>query len=160
MYWKSKEIGKNSLEYKIVSDENEDSFTLIAPNENLTIWTLLETGKLMSRGKNDIARADLCYGYKTDEGCQKWGVMPSCRNRGDIFQYKAGYLRNEMLNDIGNASNNINDFQTICWSNCVCIGFKNSYVNGTGCTFILSMESLNIAGGGDDNFYIRKEHRP
>jgi len=154
VYWKSKEIEKNNREYKIVSDENEDSLALTDPNENLTIWTLLETGKLMSRGKNDIARADLCYGYKTDDGCQKWGVMPNCRNHGDVFQYNAGYLRNEMLTDIGNASNNINDCQTICWSNCSCIGFKNSYGNGTGCTFILSMESLNIASGGDDYFYI------
>lgn len=39
VYWKSKEIEKNNREYKIVSDENEDSFTLTAPNENLTIWT-------------------------------------------------------------------------------------------------------------------------
>lgn len=71
--------------------------------------------------------------------------MPNCRNRGDVFQYNAGYLRNEMLNDIGNASNNINDCQTICWSNCSCIGFKNSNVNGTGFTSAAHNKCMYLA---------------
>ncbi|KEH18893.1 PAN-like domain protein [Medicago truncatula] len=89
----------------------------------------LALGCLMSRGKIDIAR--LAYQLKA-------------------ISYPL-FLPNRA---IGNASNNINDCQTICWSNCSCIGFKNSNVNGTGFTFILSMESLNIASGGEDNFYI------
>ena len=36
-----------------------------------------------------------------------------------------------MLNDIGNASYTIGDYQAMCLRNCSCFGFINSHTNGT-----------------------------
>jgi len=162
VYWTSGEFKNNRFEhisadgfqYKILSNENEEYFTYTTPNEDdLTKWTLLETGQLINRKGDDIARADLCYGYNTDGGCQKYEKVPTCRNSGDVFESKQGYPNHIMLNNLGNANYSISDCQTICWKNCSCIGFKTFYDNGTGCMFFLSMEGINIASGGDQ-FYI------
>lgn len=77
------------------------------PNEDgLTKWTLLETGQLINREGSDIARADMCYGYNTNEGCQKWGEaeIPTCRYPGDKFDSKPVYSNENMVYDIENSS--------------------------------------------------------
>ncbi|MCI13331.1 serine/threonine protein kinase, partial [Trifolium medium] len=105
---------------------------------------------------DDIARADLCYGHNTNEGCQKWdeAEMPTCRNPGDKFESKPVYGNPNMVYDITNASYGISDCQAICWSNCSCFGFKSYYDNGTGCVILLSTKGLNIASSGDYVFSI------
>jgi hypothetical protein len=150
-------IAGEDFEVKVVSDEY---FTYTTQNEDgLTKWTLLQTGQLINREggeSGDIARADMCYGYNTNGGCQKWGEaeIPTCRNPGDKFDNKPVYGNDNIVNNIENASYCISDCQEMCWSNCSCFGFKNLYGNETGCVFLVSTEGLNIASSGYDLFYI------
>jgi hypothetical protein len=165
VYWTSGELMKNGtfeyisgeeFKYNIVSSEEEEYFTYKTSNDSLGIWTLLQTGQLINRNGSDIARADLCYGYNTNGGCQKWGEaeIPTCRNPGDMFDSKTGYIDVRMLNSIENASYGISDCQASCWSNCSCIGFLNFNGNGTGCAFLVTIKGLNIASSGKTGFYI------
>ncbi|KAL2581414.1 hypothetical protein AAZV13_15G183700 [Glycine max] len=84
--WTSGELGKNigfmhNTHYMIVSNDDESYFTITTLNEELTRWELLKTGQLINRnGDDNVARADMCYGYNTDGGCQKWEDIPFCRN--------------------------------------------------------------------------------
>jgi len=162
-YWTSGKLMKNKtfehipgedFEYNI--NNEEEYFTYKTPNEVLTIWTLLETGQLINRGGVDIARADLCNGYNTDGGCQKWGdaEIPTCRNPGDMFDSKLGFSNKDLLYNIENASYGISDCQDMCWSNCSCFGFKPFYDNRTGCVILVSSKGFNVAGIGVDSFYI------
>jgi hypothetical protein len=165
VYWTSGELMKNGtfeyisgeeFKYNIGSSEEEEYFTYKTSNDSLGIWTLLQTGQLINRNGSDIARADLCYGYNTNGGCQKWGEaeIPTCRNPGDMFDSKTGYIDVRMLNSIENASYGISDCQASCWSNCSCIGFLNFNGNGTGCAFLVTIKGLNIASSGKTGFYI------
>jgi hypothetical protein len=166
VYWKSGELMNNNrfeyisgenFQYKIVSNNDEEYFAYTTPNKDLTIWTLLETGQLINRIGTDIARADLCNGYNTNGGCQKWGeseILPICRNSGDTFDSESGYPNYKLLHNITNASYGISDCRANCWSNCSCFGYKTFYDNGTGCVFLLSTKGLNIASNGDYLFYI------
>jgi hypothetical protein len=106
-------------------------------------------------GSDHIGRADMCYGYNTNDGCQKWGdaEVPTCRNPGDKFDSKTIYPNENIEHDILNASYGISDCQDMCWSKCSCFGFENLYHNGTCCVFLVSTEGLNIAGSGDYKFY-------
>lgn len=69
-------------EYNIVSNEEEDSFSYTTPN-GVSQWVLFHNGQLKdtTRG-SEIARADTCYGYNTDGGCQRW-EQPTCRKKSD-----------------------------------------------------------------------------
>jgi len=166
VYWSSgKLVNNNSFEHipgedfkvKVVSDNKEEYFTYTTLNEDgLTKWTLLQTGQLINREGSDIARADMCYGYNTNDGCQKWGEVeiPTCRNSGDKFDSKPVYTSEYIEYDIPNASYGISDCQEICWSNCSCFGFKSLYDNGTGCKILGSTKGLNVAGSADTLFYI------
>jgi len=166
VYWRSGKLKNNTFEYisgkyfkvKAVSNENEEYFSYTTPNEDSrTVWTLLQIGQLIDREGNDhIGRADMCYGYNTNDGCQKWGEaeIPTCRNPGDKFESKTVYPNENIEHDILNASYGISDCQDMCRSNCSCFGFENLYDNGTGCVFLVSTEGLNIAGSGNYKFYM------
>jgi len=166
VYWTSGELMKNNrfehipgedFEVEVVSNEEEEYFRYTTPNEDgFTKWTLLHTGQLINREGSDIARADMCYGYNTNGGCQKWGEgeIPTCRNPGDKFDSKSVYVNENMVYKIKNVSYGISDCQEMCWSNCSCFGFENYYDNGTGCVFLVSSKGLNIASSGYDLFYI------
>ncbi|WJX93270.1 hypothetical protein P8452_74817 [Trifolium repens] len=149
-------ISGEDFKYTIVSNNDEEYFTYETPNDKLTVWTLLETGQLINKEGDDIARADLCYGHNTNEGCQKWdeAEIPTCRNPDDKFESKPGYGNVNTVYDITNASYGVSDCQAICWSNCSCFGFKTFYANGTGCVILLSTKGLNIASTGYYLFYI------
>ncbi|KAL5175999.1 G-type lectin S-receptor-like serine/threonine-protein kinase [Glycine soja] len=69
-------------EYNIVSNEEEESFSYTTPN-GVSQWVLFHNGQLKdtTRG-SEIARADTCYGYNTDGGCQRW-EQPTCRKKSD-----------------------------------------------------------------------------
>ncbi|KAK7342875.1 hypothetical protein VNO80_25833 [Phaseolus coccineus] len=162
LYWAAGEnqlkhiLGKAYHHIVFVSNENEAYITLRSSDEELTEWTLLSTGQLMNRNGGDVARADLCYGYNTDGGCQKWEDLPSCRNSGDAFELKQGYANFDFdtKKDEANSSYGINDCQAICWSTCNCVGFTHLYNNETGCTFLWnSTKGTNIASEGE-KFYM------
>jgi hypothetical protein len=159
--WSSGELRNNRFKhisgeahFKVVSNENEDYFTLEASNNVFTKWTLLEIGQLINRDQGiDIARADVCYGYNTDGGCQKWEDIPSCRDPDDTFELKEGYLNLNILSHEANSSYGPSDCKAICWSNCSCVGFKE-FNDGTGCTSLWnSTEGTNFAYGGE-KFYL------
>ncbi|AET02798.1 D-mannose-binding lectin protein [Medicago truncatula] len=104
VYWKSGKLKSNGLfenipvnvqhmyQYIIVSNKDEDSFTFKTKDKDyktLPWWTLLPSGRLMGN-EGDIVNADMCYGYNSDGGCQKWEDIPTCRAPGEGFQKKAG----------------------------------------------------------------------
>ncbi|XP_057454454.1 G-type lectin S-receptor-like serine/threonine-protein kinase CES101 [Lotus japonicus] len=167
VYWRSGELRNKRFkhisaeaEYHAMFNDDEEYFMFTTPSEELTKWTLLETGQLINRKGNDIARADKCYGYNTDEGCQKWEERPTCRARGDEFDYKSGYPNLNTARNVVNVRYGISDCQAMCWSNCSCIGFASfDNINGTGCTFYQSVEGTNIAGGGEDFYLLVKSTR-
>ncbi|KAK7336531.1 hypothetical protein VNO77_17074 [Canavalia gladiata] len=66
--------------FSVKTESNDDKFMG---------WMLMETGRVTS-GKGDIARADMCYGYNSDGGCERWEDIPSCRERGDVQFYPNG----------------------------------------------------------------------
>ncbi|RDX60990.1 G-type lectin S-receptor-like serine/threonine-protein kinase, partial [Mucuna pruriens] len=164
--WRSGELGKNKrlehvweAKYKVVSNEDEDYFELTFSNDGHIKWTLLTTGQLINREGDDIARADLCYGYNTDGGCQKWEEIPTCRHHGDMFVPVQGFPNSNMSSSVANSSYGTSDCHAICWTNCTCTGFKQYYEDGTGCIFFHwnSMEGTNIATSGE-NFYMLVKH--
>ncbi|KAJ1404681.1 Serine-threonine/tyrosine-protein kinase, catalytic domain [Sesbania bispinosa] len=166
VYWRSGELRNNRFEhvsaedeaqYSTVSNKDEEYFTFTTPKEELTKWTLLETGQMLNRKGNDIARADMCYGYNTDGGCQKWEEIPTCRGHDYEFEFKAGLPQFTHETDLKNVSYGISDCQAICWSNCSCIGFASLNDNGTGCMLFQSMEGTNIAGGGESFYMLVKK---
>ncbi|XP_024629382.1 G-type lectin S-receptor-like serine/threonine-protein kinase At1g67520 isoform X3 [Medicago truncatula] len=170
VYWKSGKLIRHNkfehiaedkeVQYTSVSNESEDSISFtLSTDEDFTIWALLGNGQLINRNRkgDTLARADVCYGYNTYKGCQKYEDKPACRNFGDVFTSKIGYPNKAMLNVIGNASYSISDCQAMCWRNCRCFGFKNYHTNGTGCMFFLSSEGHNIAAGGQE-FYLLQEN--
>ncbi|KAK7257028.1 hypothetical protein RIF29_30706 [Crotalaria pallida] len=152
---------QHMYKYNVVSNEDEEYFTFTNPNEELTKWALYETGQLLGSEGNDIAIADMCYGYNTDGGCQKWEDIPPCRHPGDVFVLKAAqpkYMGDNTKIE-RNKSYGINDCQAWCWSNCSCVGFHELYDDGTGCIFFLGnlTEGTNIASRGK-KFYTLVKH--
>uniref|UniRef100_A0A0R0G425 Receptor-like serine/threonine-protein kinase n=1 Tax=Glycine max TaxID=3847 RepID=A0A0R0G425_SOYBN len=149
---RNKEGFMHNTHYRIVSNENESYFTITTSNEELTRWVLLETGQLINRnGGDDVARADMCYGYNTDGGCQKWDEIPICRHRGDAFEDRLGYPSTNMESYLANSSYGPSDCQDICWKNCSCIAYSDYDGNNeTGCTFYHwnSTKGTNLASGG------------
>ncbi|KAL6283177.1 hypothetical protein ACE6H2_014106 [Prunus campanulata] len=103
----------------IVSNENEDYFTYVALNQSSpSQWLLTSTGRLYDFGGFDIARADNCYGYNTDGGCQRWAEKPTCRHVGDTFELKNGFFRltssnSSFLNDSDTSLSIIEDMERL-----------------------------------------------
>ncbi|KAL4598160.1 hypothetical protein ACB092_11G039800 [Castanea dentata] len=122
-------------DFIIVSNEDEDSFTYVNSNQSQrSEWLLTTTGQLTVLKGQDIARADNCYGYNTNGGCQRW-KQPVCRNHGDIFDLRTGYLVAGDFSANYNSSLSISDCKAICWNNCGCVAFTSWFPNDTGCRF-------------------------
>ncbi|KAK7257027.1 hypothetical protein RIF29_30705 [Crotalaria pallida] len=173
--WKSGKLRNNRLfehipeesqriyEYNPVSNEDEDSFTFATPNiKEPTKWALFETGELKGSDGKDIARADMCYGYNSDGGCQKFEI-PSCRHPGYVFESREGYP-NIGFNDtsiVSNKSYSIGDCQASCWSNCSCVGFMSYNSNGTGCVFFFgkSLEGVTLVSVGQKFYTLVKKRQ-
>ncbi|CAB4277012.1 unnamed protein product [Prunus armeniaca] len=150
----------------IVSNENEDYFTYTALNQSSpSQWLLTSTGRLYDFGGFDIARADNCYGYNTDGGCQRWAEKPTCRHVGDTFELKSGFFRltssnSTFLND-SDTSLSISDCKDSCWKNCECLGFNFLFdIDQTGCQFWTGMNWEFIQDFNGDStlsFYLLKK---
>ncbi|XP_014492351.1 G-type lectin S-receptor-like serine/threonine-protein kinase At1g67520 isoform X3 [Vigna radiata var. radiata] len=153
------EDAQRLLKYNIVSNEEEDSFSFTSTNENLiSWWTLSYSGRLLYNGNGYVARADLCFGYNnTEGGCQRWQHTPKCRSPGDVFTKKS--LRSNYENVTYDQNQNIShsDCEAACWSDCNCNGFKEVYLDGTGCRFYRWNSSKDIIVDGSvsgEDFYI------
>ncbi|KAK7257031.1 hypothetical protein RIF29_30710 [Crotalaria pallida] len=145
--WRSGKLRDNKFEhisedshrvyYTIVSNEDEDTFTIATSIKERTRWVIMETGQLVGLKGTWIARADLCYGYNTDGGCQRWEI-PTCRYPGDVFEKQTGSLNfsgNGISYETNTTSYGIGDCQAICWSNCSCTGFMSLTDYDTGCIY-------------------------
>jgi len=87
-------------------------------------------------GDGDIANADMCYGYNSDGGCQKWEDIPTCREPGEVFRRKAGRPNRDNTTTFErDVTYGYNDCKMSCWRNCNCNGFQEFYGNETGCIF-------------------------
>ncbi|KAK7342867.1 hypothetical protein VNO80_25823 [Phaseolus coccineus] len=139
----------------IVSNGDEDTFSFTSTSEEPDLqWTLTEIGQI-SDDEGYVARADLCYGYNTDGGCQRWQDIPKCRNPGDVFQKKTGHINYPNVSFEGNVSYGYSDCEASCWSNCTCSGFNELYSNGTGCMFFHWISADNYTSDSTgDNFYL------
>ncbi|RHN40741.1 putative protein kinase RLK-Pelle-DLSV family [Medicago truncatula] len=167
VYWKSGKLKSNGLfenipvnvqhmyQYIIVSNKDEDSFTFKTKDKDyktLPWWTLLPSGRLMGN-EGDIVNADMCYGYNSDGGCQKWEDIPTCRAPGEGFQKKAGRpnIDNSTTYEF-DVTYSYSDCKMKCWKNCSCNGFQLYYSNMTGCVF-LSWNSTQYVDVLPDTFY-------
>ncbi|XP_019432341.1 PREDICTED: LOW QUALITY PROTEIN: G-type lectin S-receptor-like serine/threonine-protein kinase At1g67520 [Lupinus angustifolius] len=173
--WKSGKLIKNRFEhipedsqhkysYTIVSNEDEDYFTFTTSNEDPVTWTMYQNGQVVSSDGKDIAKADKCYGYNNDGGCQKWEI-PTCRDSSDVFESKTGYLNfsSDVTRRERNRSYGIGDCQAICWSNCTCAGFMSlDEDDESGCIFFLgkSLEGfISVSVALKFNMIVKKPHR-
>jgi len=165
VYWKSGKLRSNGLfenipedvqhgyRYVIVSNMDEDSFAFETNFTNFTGWALLHTGELWSN-KGDIANADMCYGYNSNGGCQKWEDIPTCREPGEVFQTKIGIPDYDNATFEADASYGYNDCKASCWRNCNCTGFQEYYRNGTGCIFYSRNFTKDLNFGDSGNFHV------
>ncbi|KAL6206092.1 hypothetical protein ACLB2K_023341 [Fragaria x ananassa] len=133
---------KMRYNFSIVSNENEDYFTYnyVDDQSVASQWVLNIMGRLHDFDtKVDIARADYCYGYNSDGGCERW-EQPSCRHVGDKYVLKTGYFQavsssSSIYTSDSNTSLGYSDCGTTCWNNCGCLGFNYRLNNMTGCQF-------------------------
>ncbi|KAK7271321.1 hypothetical protein RJT34_27117 [Clitoria ternatea] len=151
IYWTSGVLRNNKFEnipehlqltyeYKIVSNEDEETFSYASHN-GPSQWVLFSNGNLQDTESGDIAQAQNCYGYKTKGGCEIWDEQPMCRHSGDTYEVQSGYFGTPSSG--GNVSfaedKNITlaeiDCRDMCWSNCSCVGFTTYFPNQTGCTY-------------------------
>lgn len=138
------EANKMRYNFSIASNENEDYFTYtyttVDDQSNASEWVLNIMGRLHDFDtKVDIARADYCYGYNNDGGCERW-EQPSCRHVGDKFVLKTGYFKpvtssNSIYTSDSNTSLGYSDCKDTCWNDCGCVGFNARLNNLTGCQF-------------------------
>ncbi|CAN6553809.1 unnamed protein product [Malus baccata var. baccata] len=152
--------------FSIVSNENEDYFTYHSLNQTSTSeWELTSAGRLYdAEGEVDIARADNCYGYNTDGGCQRWAT---CRQVGDIFELKRGLFRPTTSNSTfpsDSTSQSVSDCQNVCWKNCECLGFNfPEEVNQSECQYYTRNNWEFIQDFTDDTtqkFYVLRTKAP
>jgi len=147
--WKSGKLRNNRFEnipedaqgvlnYSIVSNEDEDTFSFTSTNESHTSqWFLSGTGQLLYNSNGGfVARADLCFGYNnTEGGCQRWQDIPKCRIPDEVFTKKSLRSNYENVTYDDNKNISYSDCEGACWSNCYCNGFKEYYNDGSGCIF-------------------------
>ncbi|XP_048429937.1 LOW QUALITY PROTEIN: G-type lectin S-receptor-like serine/threonine-protein kinase CES101 [Pyrus x bretschneideri] len=154
--------------FNIVSNGNEDYFTYQSLNQTSTSeWYLTSTGLLYDYGGVDIAKAQNCYGYNTDGGCQRW-EKPTCRHVGDIFEQKNGFFRQTTTNSTfptdPNRSLTISDCRDSCWKNCDCHGFNFLYEDDqSGCQYYtgINWEFIeDFIGVAADGLYMLKTKSP
>ncbi|RDX84478.1 putative G-type lectin S-receptor-like serine/threonine-protein kinase, partial [Mucuna pruriens] len=122
------EDAQRMLKYTVVSNGDEDSFSFTTTSEGFR-WSITNIGRLYYNNETDAVKADMCYGYNTDGGCQRWEDIPKCRNRGDVFQKKTVIARP--------------------------VAGAIVYLNGTGCIFFQwkSAEEVTFNSIGED-FYM------
>ncbi|KAL9298099.1 hypothetical protein ACSQ67_023995 [Phaseolus vulgaris] len=147
--WKSGKLRNNRFEnipedaqgvlnYSIVSNEDEDTFSFTSTNESHTSqWFLSGTGQLLYNSNGGfVARADLCFGYNnTEGGCQRWQDIPKCRIPDEVFTKKSLRSNYENVTYDDNKNISYSDCEAACWSDCYCNGFKENYDDGSGCRF-------------------------
>jgi len=165
LYWKSGKLRSNGLfenipeevqrgyRYVIVSNMDEDSFAFEANVKKFIGWELFPTGQLWST-EGEIANADMCYGYNSDGGCQKWEDKPTCREPGEMFQTKIGSPDYDNATSEDNAIHVYGDCKAFCWRNCNCTGFKEYFANGTGCIFYSWSSTKDLNFGDNGNFHV------
>ncbi|KAL6198852.1 hypothetical protein ACLB2K_028640 [Fragaria x ananassa] len=152
VYWSSgvfrdgnfENIKHKRYNFSIVSKENENYFSYSAVDEDaISEWLLTTIGRLKDfDGSLDIAKADDCYGYNTEEGCQIWDQPTKCGRFGDIFEQENGYFNPADSSGSPttsttdpNTSLSISDCKAACWADCNCRGFIFLYANQTGCRY-------------------------
>ncbi|CAK8561788.1 unnamed protein product [Lathyrus sativus] len=167
VYWKSGKLRSDGLfeniptnvqqmyRYIIVSNTDEDSFAFETKDRNYTRfpeWVLFPAGRLINN-VGDIGNADMCYGYNSDGGCQKWENIPTCREPGYVFEKKSAIasLNNATYED--SALYVYNDCKESCWRNCNCTAFTKYYNNGTGCIFYSGNFTKDLGFGSEINFH-------
>ncbi|RXH86613.1 hypothetical protein DVH24_021886 [Malus domestica] len=159
--------------FSIVSNKNEDYFSYYSLSQtSASEWYLTSSGLLFDYGGVDIARADNCYGYNTDGGCQRWAEKPTCRHVGDIFELKTGFFKPTTTNSTpdstfpsdSNESLSISDCKDSCWKNCECLGY--TFLNAddeSGCQYYtgINWEFIqDFTGDGTQNFNMLKTKSP
>jgi len=147
-------------QYIIVSNKNEDSFAFEVKDGKFIWWELSSKGKLTSGDEDnasaEIGNADICYGYNSNGGCQKWEDLPTCREPGEVFQRKVG-TPNKMDNASTyewNAIYGYSDCKMRCWRNCSCNGFEELYDNLTGCVFYSWNSTQDVDLDSQGNFNV------
>ncbi|XP_050878426.1 G-type lectin S-receptor-like serine/threonine-protein kinase CES101 [Lathyrus oleraceus] len=171
VYWKSGKLGNNRLfdnipanvqqnyQYVIISNNDEDSFSFEIKDRNYKMspeWSISSTGRLSS-SEGELGNADVCYGYNSDRGCQKWEDIPTCRKPGEVFERKMGRPNTDYAFFQDNVSYVYNDCKLSCWRNCGCHGFRKYYGNGTGCIFYSWNSTQDVDWEDDFKFYILKK---
>ncbi|KAM1212774.1 hypothetical protein ACFX2G_004354 [Malus domestica] len=159
--------------FSIVSNKNEDYFFYYSLSQtSASEWYLTSSGLLFDYGGVDIARADNCYGYNTDGGCQRWAEKPTCRHVGDIFELKTGFFKPTTTNSTpdstfpsdSNESLSISDCKDSCWKNCECLGY--TFLNAddeSGCQYYtgINWEFIqDFTGDSTQNFNMLKTKSP
>jgi len=152
VYWKSGKLKSNGIfeniptevqriyQYIIVSNKHEDSFAFKVKDGKFIRWFISSKGRLGTTDDGnidsvDIANADICYGYNSDGGCQKWEDKPTCREPGEVFQRKAGRPNMDNATFEHDVTYSYSDCKMRCWRNCNCNAFQELYENLTGCVF-------------------------
>ncbi|KAL6206093.1 hypothetical protein ACLB2K_023342 [Fragaria x ananassa] len=152
VYWSSgvfrdgnfENIKHKRYNFSIVSKENENYFSYSAVDEDaISEWLLTTIGRLKDfDGLLDIAKADDCYGYNTEEGCQIWDQPTKCGRFGNIFEQENGYFNPADSSGSPttsttdpNTSLSISDCKAACWADCNCCGFIFLNANQTGCRY-------------------------
>jgi len=158
VYWKSGKLKSNGIfenipenvqqvyQYIIVSNKDENSFTFVIKDQNYKMflgWELFSTGMLMST-EGEIANVDMCYGYNSDGGCQKWEDIPTCREPGEVFKKMTGRPNTDSATIQDNVTYGYSDCKISCWRNCDCNGFQEFYRNGSGCIFYSSNSTHDV----------------
>ncbi|XP_058779674.1 G-type lectin S-receptor-like serine/threonine-protein kinase CES101 [Vicia villosa] len=168
VYWKSGKLVNNGLfdnipanvqqnyQYVIISNKDEDSFSFEIKDRNskmLTEWALFSDGRFVSL-EGELGNADICYGYNSDGGCQKWEDIPTCRKPGEVFEIKIGRPNTDYAILQDNVSYGYSDCKMSCWRNCGCNGFQEYSDNGTGCIFYPWNSTQEVDSESVNRFYM------
>ncbi|CAK8535445.1 unnamed protein product [Lathyrus sativus] len=168
VYWKSGKLGNNGLfedipanvqqkyQYIFISNKDEDSFSFEIKDQNYNMtptWLLSSTGRLTS-SEGELGNADICYGYNSDSGCQKWEDIPTCRKPGEVFQIKIGLPNTVNFTFFDNTNIGYIDCKVSCWRNCGCNGFQEFFDDGTGCIFYSWNSTQDVDWKSVNNFYM------
>ncbi|KAK6934904.1 Serine-threonine/tyrosine-protein kinase, catalytic domain [Dillenia turbinata] len=150
-------VGFDNYSFTIVSNNDEDYFTYTVWNSETNLyqsqstkWVLDYQGQIYQEDNNVIVKVDLCYGYNTDAGCQKWD-QPGCRSDKNKFDYKSGSFGGQPSLD-SNMNLSISDCRDRCWNDCSCAGFSTLPSKGTGCMFWSKRWKFTADYTGDSDF--------
>lgn len=157
IYWTSGNRFQNMLldktmyNFMVATNGDEEYFSYNNTGQSQqSEWMIDQMGELQDIKGSSIARADLCYGYNTNGGCQRW-KQPECRHRGDTFELKSGVFYTEESSFLDSQSLSTSDCRHACWSNCSCVAFSSLFDNGTGCAFWT--ETLSFIQGDSGTVY-------